>query len=62
MSGEDPGGEAVEGEEMKQGEAKEPTVVLPVVFNLQRPGTLLMLLQVGILCTCHVVSYFFAHT
>ncbi len=45
MAGEEPvegtGGE----EEMKQEEMKEPVVSLPVVFNLQRPGTLLMTLQ-----------------
>jgi hypothetical protein len=50
MAGEDPVEGAEGQEEVKQEEMKETAVALPVVFNLQRPGTLLMTLQARIRC------------
>lgn len=38
-----------EGEGEQQAEIKETTTQLPVIFNLQTPGTLLMMLQVSLI-------------
>ena len=41
--------EGEEGDVAQEEEVKETPVALPVTFNLQKPGTLLMMLQVAAL-------------
>jgi hypothetical protein len=45
--------EGEEGDVAQVEEVKETPVALPVTFNLQKPGTLLMMLQVAALSMAH---------